>query len=240
MRGLSFFQTGPAAQGLVVAFCTLTFRPLMKVIDIRPEVFAALDAQRDMAIAKQALDRITSLMTPEWVAAMDAKLASAMRGNASAVSRLKKITDVMDEVAKVREPHVVCKAGCSACCHMQVEMTDVEAERISRATGTRSQMLAPGRHTTPVEKLGRKDTPCPFLKNNQCSIYDVRPVMCRDMAITGPDALACSFENMALFREKDPRAILVPQTKMNPALAAWASIVQARRSTLADIRQFFP
>lgn len=211
----------------------------MKVIDIRPEVFTALDAQRDMAVAKQALERITDLMTPEWAATMDAKLAAALRSNSSALSKLKKITDVMDEVAKVRQPHVVCKAGCSACCHMQVEMTDVEAERIARSTGAKAQSLPPGRHTTAVEKLGRKDTPCPFLKDDQCSIYDVRPVMCRDMAIAGPDALACSFENMALFREKDPRTILVPQTKMNPALAAWASVVRERRSTLADIRQFF-
>ncbi|MFX8156697.1 hypothetical protein ABTL03_19600, partial [Acinetobacter baumannii] len=66
---------------------------------------------------------------------MDAKLAAALRSNSSALSKLKKITDVMEAVAEVRKPHVVCKAGCSACCHMQVEMTDVEAERIARATG---------------------------------------------------------------------------------------------------------
>ncbi len=106
--------------------------------------------------------------------------------------------------------------------------------------GDPSRQLAAGRHTTPVEKLGRRDTPCPFLQKDQCSIYDVRPITCRDMAVAGSDSLACSFENMALGREKDPRTLPVPQTKMQPILQAWTAIVFSRRTAFADIRQFFP
>ncbi len=107
----------------------------MRVIDIQPSVFTHLDAQRDQVVARAAFQRIAAAMTPDWVASMDARLEAVCRTNASPISKLKKITDLMDEAAGRRAPHVVCNSGCSACCHMQVEMTDVEAERISRETG---------------------------------------------------------------------------------------------------------
>ncbi len=97
----------------------------------------------------------------------------------------------------------VCKKGCSACCTQNVIITAVEGELIHRfirehekfewfvaklqqkGTSRRPQLTTNGFAANcldgievQLESYGSED-PCPFLEENCCSIYEVRPFSCR-------------------------------------------------------------
>lgn len=68
---------------------------------------------------------------------------------------------------------LVCKRGCSHCCKVNVHVTTYEAEYIAVNAG----LDAPD--YSPDKKGDYTLTPCPFLKDNECSIYEFRPMACR-------------------------------------------------------------
>ncbi len=94
----------------------------------------------------------------------------------------------LDEVFK---PKLACKKGCSYCCHIPVAASVpeiVNALMFARAT------FSPQRYQALSERLARADEvvvalgpeerarrnlACPFLENDQCSVYEARPVACR-------------------------------------------------------------
>jgi len=109
----------------------------------------------------------------------------------------------------------VCRKGCTTCCTRSVTMTSLEGDGIMTflAEGDRlSELAAPafqptasrmgrtGQYTTntfvaahlrgeSVEEADNWDLrPCPFLKEESCSIYPVRPFGCRLFASLDPCA----------------------------------------------------
>lgn len=116
---------------------------------------------------------------------------------------------------------VSCAAGCGACCRQLVPIAEAEARRIAalveelpepRRTAVKGRFadavarveaagLLPaleGRSDRLVEKnlaiglayfaLG---IPCPFLEEESCSIYEERPIACREYLVSSPPA-ACA------------------------------------------------
>jgi Fe-S-cluster containining protein len=123
---------------------------------------------------------------------------------------------VEDATAKGRK--ISCKAGCGACCRQLVPLTEVEArmlqtlvqempeprrsEILARFDRARQQ-LADGNILSALQNRDTKETllqlglryfalgiPCPFLENESCSIYEDRPLICREYLVTSP-AEAC-------------------------------------------------
>ncbi|RRS00932.1 YkgJ family cysteine cluster protein [Aquabacterium soli] len=189
------------------------------------------------AQARAQLAAIEAAMSAEWKAAMHARMMNLSKEASSARSKLPKLYSLMEEVGDLRAPHVSCKAGCSACCRtIPVEISDLEARHIAAATGRVPATLSAGRHTV----MGHAERPCPFLIDNQCSIYEHRPYNCRSLAVVDRDALACSDENTALTRAKDPRAVPVTMTKMQAFDPLYQEVVVRKGTVWADIRQFFP
>lgn len=98
---------------------------------------------------------------------------------------------------------VACGAGCSYCCHAQVKLTPMEALVLFswlKKTFTEDQQTALKKRITNNRELtedvdlehrvGVKDlTPCIFLDKGDCSIYPVRPLICR--AWTSYDRATC-------------------------------------------------
>ena len=113
---------------------------------------------------------------------------------------------------------LACGKGCAACCTQSVTMTTLEGARIiaylehggrgselrnwwgatGKATGTvlpattnafARHCLAGETPADPVE-LEWDFTPCPFLADNLCSIYQVRPFGCRAMVSTTDCAIS--------------------------------------------------
>lgn len=63
-----------------------------------------------------------------------------------------------------------CSKGCSACCHIDVQITELEANYINLKSGKgfRNKVMTINNRT-----------PCPFLDNDICTIYKYRPLACR-------------------------------------------------------------
>lgn len=187
--------------------------------------------------SKRKLAAIEEAMTPQWKKSMHERVAGLSSQASSPRSKLPKLYLLMEEVGELRSQHVACKAGCSACCRtIPVEISDLEARHIAAATGKAMAKLPAGRHTV----LQNVQTPCPFLLENQCSIYEHRPYNCRSLAAVDRDALSCSEENTALTRAKDPRAVPVVMTKMKAFDPLYLEIIGRKPVAWADIRQFFP
>ncbi len=80
---------------------------------------------------------------------------------------------------------VACRQGCDDCCHQQVELSGVEAERVTRTIAA----LAPAaraalaetvrRATTSTDGAGPPDVCGALDDDGGCQIYDGRPVVCR-------------------------------------------------------------
>lgn len=210
-------------------------------MQISTVMLQALKDRKDSSDYEGRMQAVQAAATSDWQQAMQQKLGKLLSEPSSVRVKLRKLYTLADEAHQNRASVIACKAGCSACCHIQVEINEAEARLIGDATGRKPRQLPPGRHTTPAQQLGKQDTPCTFLVQGKCSIYEHRPFVCREMAVLDVDALTCSFENMYLARMNDPRAVLVPQANMPPLRQAMLKIVQGSRSgAWADIRQFFP
>jgi len=90
---------------------------------------------------------------------------------------------------------IVCQAGCHVCCFNQVELTPAEAlvlgDYVDRyfppgektrllARITRNLKLKAGKDKKEIAAIRHK-LPCPFLRAKKCSVYPVRPLLCRAM-----------------------------------------------------------
>jgi Fe-S-cluster containining protein len=116
----------------------------------------------------------------------------------------------VDDAAKAGSP-VSCKAGCGACCRHLVPLSEPEAfdladmvrampeprraavlekfaEARSRLADLWPALLGAG-ETTEAEMAALKrayfalKVPCPFLADESCSIYDARPLVCREYMV---------------------------------------------------------
>lgn len=189
------------------------------------------------AQSRARIAAINEAITPEWKQGMGARIGALTQASSAARTKLPKLYALMEEFGDIRAPHVSCKAGCSACCRsIPVEISDLEARHIAAATGKACATLPPGRHG----QRGFLNTPCPFLVNEQCSIYEHRPYNCRSLAVVDTDALTCSTLNTELTVANDPRAVPVMMTKMTMFDALYRDLTSRTSTVWADIRQFFP
>ena len=100
------------------------------------------------------------------------------------------------EIAAGANIEVSCKKGCSACCHMEVEVTNYEAEILNEVVRNgyaidRKRLQAQSQRTLQDkawrEGMRNSNNPCVFLDGEgSCGIYENRPVMCRRHSVTSP------------------------------------------------------
>jgi Fe-S-cluster containining protein len=57
-------------------------------------------------------------------------------------------------------------------------------------------------------------TPCPFLQNDRCCVYEQRPVACRDFNVTSPSAWCAAPELHQIRKVETPRPMARPLAKM--------------------------
>jgi hypothetical protein len=76
---------------------------------------------------------------------------------------------------------VECRRGCAFCCHVDVDVTPLEAIRLAE-----HQRVAG--HGPPAAASARY-APCPLLSDSACTAYGMRPFACR--SLFSPDAKAC-------------------------------------------------
>jgi uncharacterized protein len=83
--------------------------------------------------------------------------------------------------------HLVCRAGCSGCCHHHLSVFAVEAAAIRRAieampAALRGRVEAQARETDVREARG-EPVACPLLVDDRCAIYESRPLICRTQGL---------------------------------------------------------
>lgn len=206
-----------------------------------------------MAIAEAEHARLTAKVGATMHLKMEARLALLDRALSarSPAARIHWLRAEAKLVSDAAAPVSPCRAGCSHCCHMSTSVTRAEAEVIGKAIGRKPAEPPPERAVS--EKSARamfaagKDahdfeaemvahwggTPCTFLVNDRCSIYEERPVACRQLISVEDDDLLCR-----IVPGQDIQAHYADTTPGRQAYAMAFS--EDTNATMADIRDWFP
>lgn len=156
--------------------------------------------------------------------------------NAKPMIRINPILDLLGRFSDAASPYVACKRGCNHCCHIQVAITGVEAQLLGSKIGVRPAKLNPPQ-LRPRDSFGY-NTPCTFLENGECSIYEHRPFACRNHSSFEMTDEACRLTNS----DGSPRQggkLLTPEFPgVKEALNVVVNLVG--KTEYADIRDYFP
>jgi hypothetical protein len=132
--------------------------------------------------AQENFKRLVNDM-PSWLAKKEDKFAEKLiLSKINPIRKLESLYGVMRELYDFSAKYTPCKKGCSACCHYNVTISEVEISFIEKYTRKkRNKQYIPHRNF--------HGSPCPFLVNGACTIYDVRPFVCRrHVALTKSNA----------------------------------------------------
>jgi len=112
---------------------------------------------------------------------LEAVMANIDKASKKRLTAAEALVIVRSAAAKIHAeiaPILPCKAGCSHCCKQSVMVLPVEAKIIANTYKLKMH--------TPEIMMGADayvemyhGVPCPFLKDNACSIYAERPMACR-------------------------------------------------------------
>ncbi|MBI9088392.1 MAG: YkgJ family cysteine cluster protein [Desulfobacterium sp.] len=125
--------------------------------------------------------------------------------------------EIMDLAASIvenvhetqEEDRVECKSGCSYCCYNQIKLTPAEAllifswidtaftDQDRTLLGERIQnnrLLTEGKSLETRVRV-KKSSPCIFLQQEKCSIYPVRPLICRSWTSYSHEACVDAFQS---------------------------------------------
>lgn len=91
------------------------------------------------------------------------------------------------------EDKTPCTKGCSHCCKsgMRIDISELEANYIKHKLGIANNTINFG------EKGYIPQGPCPFLINDVCSIYEIRPYQCRKHVVLEKDNTKCIQGNVS-------------------------------------------
>ncbi len=100
------------------------------------------------------------------------------------------ITDVDQLTSQLNEhykSHLQCRSGCSGCCHHHLSIFPVEAAVVKIAIQSLPHAIKTiihqqAKNISEQEAKG-ESVACPLLVNDQCSIYDSRPIICRTQGL---------------------------------------------------------
>jgi len=146
-----------------------------------------------------------------------------------------RMIEIIDEICSLTIPVATCKKGCDACCYQSVAISTWEAKKIAqysgrKTTGFKGYDYKDGQSILGIQKKFSKIV-CPFLIDNACAIYPVRPFTCRSHISLSDDPTDCD-----LFLKPDG---IVTYFNLEEFKIAWALINLSAGSNFGDIRDFF-
>lgn len=85
---------------------------------------------------------------------------------------------------KIHQKHMAqmeCKKGCSKCCKTDISVFEIESERINE--WFKAQPELEQKKLTELWATPHQEGHCSFLYNDQCTIYEARPLICRTQGL---------------------------------------------------------
>lgn len=156
--------------------------------------------------------------------------------NAKPMLRILPILDVVGRFSEAATPYVACSKGCNHCCHIQVAITGLEAQLLGNRIGVKPSVLKPPRLRPQTDF--DYTTPCTFLEDGACSIYENRPFVCRSHSSFETTADACRITDDNGERRQGVQLMTPDYPGVKEALNV---VVNAYGKTeYADIRDYFP
>lgn len=183
------------------------------------------EAERSQKNAEANFVRVARAL-PERIAAREEKLLDEFTDtDEPPLERLKRLYAFMDELYRYVNRHTPCRRGCDACCHYSVSVSELEASWI--------ELNTPHERSRPLKGIEQPHgTPCPFLDDGECSIYSVRPFLCRRHVTLDDDARWCAIDVC--------HDVELPQLNFSEVQAVYERIIaECQQSEHADIRAWF-
>jgi Fe-S-cluster containining protein len=184
------------------------------------------------ALATEKLDHFFATVPPELKARVMALPKRISQMNARVSIKLQEVLRTADEILDHAGQYAACARGCGHCCHVHVPIADFEAQFIADRIGIKPMALERSIPHNRMEYSGQ--TPCPFLENGECSIYEARPLTCRMHLNFDVDPYWCLHENW-----NKPEAV-IPRPDISPLMEAYYLLAGKAKPVVADIRDFFP
>ncbi len=184
------------------------------------------------AYANVKMDEFFSTVPPEIKAQVVALPQKIHNMNARPIIKLKEVLTTADKIFDHAGKFAACARGCGHCCHVSVPITEFEAQFIADGIGVKPTAVKQSKRPD-ISSFGTH-TPCPFLVNGECSIYEVRPLTCRMHMNFDQDNYWCLHENW-----QRPEAE-IPRPNIQPLEQAYHMLPAKKQAIVADIRDFFP
>ena len=184
------------------------------------------------AYADKQLDAFFDSVTPELKAHVTSLPKRITQISARPVIRLKEVLNTADQIFDQAGKFAACARGCGHCCHVSVPITQFEARYMGDNLGIAPiELKKTIKHE--LSEYG-SHTPCPFLKQGECSIYEFRPLTCRMHMNFDVDNYWCLHENW-----QKPKAE-IPRPTIQPLIDAYHMTIANVAPIMGDIRDFFP
>ena len=140
------------------------------------------------------------------------------------LNKLSSLFSEMNEIYAHVNKFTPCEKGCSHCCHIPVSVSELEAEYIEKSLKIKRKPFSAYDKT--------QDKPCPFLKNNGCSIYNARPFVCRRHLVLTKSAYWCELERC--------NQEIMPLLNFTETQKSFTYLInESGKNKLFDIRELF-
>ncbi len=100
---------------------------------------------------------------------------------------IEQVNKLTDKLSSQYAQHLVCRSGCSGCCHHHLSVFAVEAATVRTAIealpeSVRVKLELQAHEVLEWEARG-KPVACPMLVDDRCAIYESRPLICRTQGL---------------------------------------------------------
>jgi len=166
---------------------TYNYRTIIQCISSMSAHTRFLEFQSREAVVRAKLQRT---FTPELAQCLELQITKAHR-SPDATHTVHWLRKAATTIGIAVAPLAACKSACSACCHIPVMLLASEAKVIAKELGITLKFVPPEKRNQPPPKFQGEDFACPLLKEDKCSIYESRPLVCRTLYNLDRDPLLC-------------------------------------------------